>query len=295
MSADPRLNRIRSLLFAPADNPKMLAGLAKRGADAVVLDLEDAVANSAKGAARQQAAAYLRHATGLKMATVRVNGIETGLTEEDLSAVVGPGLDAVVVPKVQGPEDLIEVSALIAAREAACGLTEGAISVLAMIETPNAVLAAEQIATANPRLRALVLGSGDLASTVGLGSLTGPELDFARSSVVFASSAARLAPALDGPYLTFRDTDGLASDSRRSRAFGFGGRVVIHPGQVGTVHEAYSGSDDIDHLRRVVAAFEKAEAGGAAAIDVDGRFVDYPIYRAAVRQIEELQSEEPAA
>jgi citrate lyase subunit beta/citryl-CoA lyase len=281
---------IRSLLFAPASNRAMLDGLSRRGADAVAVDLEDAVAESEKLFARDNAVEYVKRAAG-GTTTVRINPIDSRWGREDLEAVVAPGLDAVVVPKVERVEELTLVAQLISMREVDTGMEPGTVRILAMVETAPAVLAAESIAKSSERLLTLVLGSGDLVATVGLGSLGGPEMYYARSRVVFAAAAGGLAPPLDGPYLKFRDAEGLRFDSRRSRAFGFSGRVVVHPEQLAPVHEAYSVPDDIDHLRAIVVAFEKAERQGNAAIDVGGEFVDYPIYNLARRRLSELERE----
>jgi len=277
--------RLRSLLFAPADDERKLARLPEAGADAIVLDLEDAVAAGSKQLARERAAEALAGIDFAGLTAVRVNGFATGLTAGDLEAVCLPGLDAVVLPKAETAAELSELDALLGAAEERRGMAAGSIRVLPLVETAAGILAAPQIAAAGPRLLTLVLGSGDLAADVGLGRTEdGAELVLARSTVVFAAAAAGLAPALDGPYFDFRDAEGLRRDSACSRALGFGGRVTIHPGQLEAVHASYS-SGDPEHLRRVVSAFREAEGRGVAAIEVDGSFVDYPVYRHALREL----------
>ncbi|HET9186156.1 MAG TPA: CoA ester lyase [Solirubrobacterales bacterium] len=276
---------LRSLLFAPADDERKLARLPQAGADAIVLDLEDAVAAGSKRRAREAAAEALAGIDFAGLTAVRVNGFATGLTAEELEAVCVPGLDAVVLPKAESAAELAELDAILAAAEERRGISAGSIRVLPLVETAAGILAAAQIAAAGPRLLTLVLGSGDLAADVGLGRTEdGAELLLARSTVVFAAAAAGLAPAIDGPYFDFRDAEGLRRDSARSRALGFGGRVTIHPGQLEAVHASYSSADP-EHLRRVVSAFREAEGRGVAAIEVDGSFVDYPVYRHALREL----------
>jgi citrate lyase subunit beta/citryl-CoA lyase len=296
MSAEsPPRAPIRSLLFAPASDSRKLERLPQRGADAIVLDLEDAVANEAKAEARRQAALSLAAMSHGGLTAVRVNGFETGLLEADLDAIVAGGLDAVVLPKVESGGEVAELDRLLGERERERGLPVGGIGVLALVETARGVLAAGEIAAAGARLITLVLGSGDLAADVRLGSSDDrSELLFARSSLVFAAAAAKLAPALDGPHFDIRDGEGLLADSLRSRALGFGGRVVIHPGQLEVVHGAY-GSGDPARLRRIVEAFEEAESRGVAAIEVDGAFVDYPVYRRARRELREGDERSGAA
>jgi citrate lyase subunit beta/citryl-CoA lyase len=276
---------LRSLLFAPADDERKLARLPQAGADAIVLDLEDAVAAGSKRRAREAAAEALAEIDFAGLTAVRVNGFATGLTAEDLEAVCLPGLDAVVLPKAESAAELAELDAILTAAEERRGISAGSIRVLPLVETAAGILAAAQIAAAGPRLLTLVLGSGDLAADVGLGRTEdGAELLLARSTVIFAAAAAGLAPAIDGPYFDFRDAEGLRRDSARSRALGFGGRVTIHPGQLEAVHASYSSADP-EHLRRVVSAFREAEGRGVAAIEVDGSFVDYPVYRHALREL----------
>lgn len=278
--------RLRSLLFAPADDARKLARLPASGADAIVLDLEDAVAASSKARARERAAEALAGIEFGGLTAVRVNGFATGLAAADVEAVCVPGLDAVVLPKAEAAAELAELDAILAAAERRRGIDPGSVRVLALVETAAGVLAAAEVAAAGPRLLTLVLGSGDLAADVGLGRTEdGAELLLARSSVVLAAAAAGLAPAIDGPYFDFRDDEGLRRDSARSRALGFGGRVTIHPGQLEAVHAAYSPGGS-ERLRRVVSAFEEAEGRGVAAIEVDGSFVDYPVYRRAIRELE---------
>lgn len=280
---------MRSLLFAPANDARKVARLDSFGADAVVLDLEDAVATEEKPAARAGAAAALPALTRGRRC-VRVNGLTTGLTHTDLDAVVRPELDVVVLPKVDDANHLALVDAELSRLERDRGLPRGRIEVVPLLESALGVLRADTIALQAPaRVRRLIFGLGDYSAQLGLDpSPDGRELLFARSQLVAASHAARLEPPLDGPFPNIRDNDALLADCRASRRLGFRGRVVVYPGQVDVVHRGYTevAPDELDRARRIVAAFEAAESRGSAAIQVDGVFVDYPIYRHAKETVD---------
>lgn len=274
---------LRSLLFVPGSDTRKLGKVASFGADMVVIDLEDAVADEEKTAAR----ATTRDAipgcgSGGAAVCVRVNGATTGRLEDDIAAVVRPELAAIMVPKVEDVATLATVDAALAAAEAAAGLATGTIRVLALIETARGLVRCEQILEAAPtRTLTAVFGAGDFTTELGI-DLTreATELAYARSRIAVATRAAGLRRPLDGPWLDLEDVDGLALDCARSRALGFQGRVTVYPPQVRTVQRAYSAipDADVERARRVVEAFEEAEARGVASIRIDGRFVDYPIY-----------------
>jgi citrate lyase subunit beta/citryl-CoA lyase len=275
---------MRSLLFAPANQPRKVRKLSICGADAAVLDLEDAVADSAKVDARAAIASGLSTMTGVTRC-VRINGPESGLTGADLDASVSADLDVIVVPKVEAPEQLAAIDTALAHLEYRRGLPPGRIALIALLESARGVLRADTVALEAPdRLRRLAFGAADYAAELGLSpGSDGRELLWARSRIVAASHAARLDPPLDGPFLNLRDAEGLLADTRASRACGFRGRVVIHPDQLAAVHRGYSPTSaaELDRCRRIVTAFEAAERDGNASVQVNGMFVDYPIYRQA--------------
>jgi citrate lyase subunit beta/citryl-CoA lyase len=278
---------IRSLLFAPASDARKAARLGDFSADAVVLDLEDAVASTAKAAARSTIAEQVGALQAHGFVSVRINALTTGLAEADLECSIVPGLDAIVLPKVESADDVDTLDSHLADLERSRGMPAGGVAILAIVETARGVNAAEQIAASrSARLHTLILGSGDLTTDVGLDpDVDAASLAYARSRIVFAVAAApNLAPAIDGPFMAFRDLEALRGDSARSRAFGFRGRVVVYPGQVETVNTVYSASHiHIASARRIVEEFERAERAGIAAIDIGGSFVDYPIYERARR------------
>ena len=275
---------LRSMLFTPGNRPRMVAKVATFGADAVILDLEDAVPLAEKEATRPVVRAALPTLAGGPPRYVRVNALETGLTGGDLEAIVCADLDGVKLPKVETADDLLEVDRLLSDLEAERGLEVGQIDLIPSIETARGVLNARSIAEAGSRARLLSFGAGDFCRDVGVrftGNLWEPdglELLFARSQIVLASRAAGLEPPLDTVWLDVRDHAGLEQDARAAYRLGFQGKMAIHPGQVPIINEVFSPTaEEIDYARRVVAAFEQAEAAGSASIAVDGRLVDYPI------------------
>ncbi len=275
---------LRSMLFTPGNRPRMVAKVATFGADGVILDLEDAVPLAEKEATRPVVRAALPTLAGGPPRYVRVNAPETGLTGGDLEAIVCADLDGVKLPKVETAADLLEVDRLLSELEAERGLPVGGIDLIPSIETARGVLNARSIAEAGSRARLLSFGAGDFCRDVGVrftGNLWEPdglELLFARSQIVLASRAAGLEPPLDTVWLDIRDNAGLEQDARAAYRLGFQGKMAIHPGQVPIINEVFSPTaEEIDYARRVVAAFEQAEAAGSASIAVDGRLVDYPI------------------
>ena len=279
---------IRSLLFCPANEPRKVARLSGSGADAVVLDLEDAVANDEKVAARQSARVALPTLRNV-LRCVRINAFETGLTLEDVESVVCEDLDALLLPKTETVEDMRRLNRLIVRAEAKNGLVPGRVGVIALIETCAGIAAAAEIAASGPRLITLVLGSGDLGSDLGLPTIRGDlggALAYGRAKIVYDARAAGLPPPVDGPFLMVREQALLEQDCIVSRSLGHRGRVCIHPDQVPVVNRIYGPDpDEVAFARKVVHAFAEAERVGSASIAVDGVFVDYPIVHKAERII----------
>ncbi len=281
---------LRSLLFVPGSDAHKLGRVASFGADAIVIDLEDAVASGQKRAARALAHESIPACgRGGAAVIVRVNGIETGEMEADIAGVVRPELSGVIVPKLESIQTLRAVDEALAQAEREQGMPVGELRMLALIETAKGIVECERILEAAPRrTHTAIFGTADFSTELGV-ELTrhASELSYARSRLVVATRAAQMATPVDGPWLDLEDAEGLAEDCRRSRNLGFGGRVTIHPSQVGPVHDAYSALSqaEVKRAARVVAAFEEAQARGVASIRVDGQFVDYPIYRRAREQL----------
>ncbi|RZF66168.1 CoA ester lyase [Sphingomonas populi] len=285
---------LRSWLFVPGDSEKKLAKVDGCGADAVILDLEDSVAPANKGMARDLVAAFLkaRPRDGRTVQVwVRVNPFDTGLTADDLAAIVPGDPDGIMQPKIDGPEDVRALSAQLDTLEAEHGLAAGAIRILPVAtETPLAPFRLGDFATAGlTRLAGLTWGAEDLSAALGASTNLGADGAWAftyqmvRSLTLLAAHAAGV-PAIDTLYVDFRDDAGLRAASRAARAEGFSGRLAIHPAQVAGINAAFSPSEeDIAFARRIVAAFEAAPAVGT--IGIDGKMYDLPHLKAARRTL----------
>lgn len=280
---------LRSLLFAPGNHPRKVAKVASFGADAIVLDLEDAVAVEEKEGTRAPIRAALPTYRD-SVVMVRVNALATGLCLADLEAVVCPSLHAVLLPKVDDPAILREVDACLAALEEREGIPVGAIRLFPQIETALGIVRVDQIGLQAPaRVHTLIFGLADFTAELGV-DLTrdATEILYARSRVAVACRAAGLAQPIDGPFLLdLHDREGLVADSLRARQLGFQGRVVVYPPQVEPTNFAFSFVPDEEEAlaRKIIRAFEEAEAAGSASIQVEGKFVDYPIYRRALHKL----------
>lgn len=282
---------MRSLLFVPGDSPRKLAKGLESGADALILDLEDSVAAGRKAEARATSLAFLKDvgtAARRPRLLVRVNGLDTGLTDADLDAVVAGRPDAILLPKAEGGPSVIHLDAKLAAREALAGLPDGVIGIMAIAtETAAALFAAGTYAGASPRLSALTWGAEDLSADIGAetnrdadGNFTGP-FRLARSLCVAAAAAAKVA-ALDTVFIDFRNADGLRREAEEARRDGFVGKLAIHPGQVAVINEVFTPSPaEIAKAEAVIAAF--AAAPGVGVIGIDGVMYDRPHLERAKR------------
>ncbi len=285
---------LRSLLFAPGNEPRKVDKVATFGADAVILDLEDAVPDADKVAARALVKAALPRLRGC-LVSVRVNGLHTGLTEGDVAGVVGPGLDCIVLPKTESAEHVQTLDALLARAEAAAGLPERHVRIMPLVETARGILAGPEIAAASRRIITLCFGSGDFTRDLELPSLRwsadGTELLYARTRMVVDARSAGRGRPIDGPYLSVRDAAGFEADCALAGKIGFQGKLCIHPSQVAPANRLFSPDpDEVAFCRRVVADFAAAVARGSASITVDGVFVDYPIAQKAERIIETAEA-----
>lgn len=281
---------IRSFLFTPANVARRVEKALTLEADAVILDLEDSVAASDKVASRKHVVEALeRPRTGL--AYVRVNAPSTPYCYGDLVETVRKGLDGVVVPKIESAADLHAIDWLMANLERERGIEEGSLDLMPQVETAAGVHRVDRILQARSlrpykapwRVKRVCFGAADYGHDVGLSpTLDEPELADARARVVLASKAAGVENPIDSPWFHFKETEAFARALERSRRHGFQGRCCVHPDQIGPVNAAYMPSAaEIATAERIVAAFRDAEKRGAAAVQVDGQMVDYPVaYRA---------------
>lgn len=272
----------RSYLFAPGNHARRVEKALSLDADAVILDLEDAVAVAEKAAARPLVAAAIeRPRTG--QAYVRVNAPATPYCHADIVAVVGKKLDGIMIPKIETPAELVAIDWLIGQLERERGLALGGIDLLPIIETGKGVANVREIAAAGTRARRLSFGAGDFTLDLQIAwSRDEAELAPHRAAIALASRAAGLEPPLDSVWADLKDAIGFRTSCERVKAMGYQGKMCIHPDQVGVVNEVFSPSAvEIAWSERVVAAFAEAELRGLASIQLDGQFIDYPIvYRA---------------
>ncbi|HTQ77757.1 MAG TPA: CoA ester lyase [Burkholderiales bacterium] len=292
---------IRSLLFAPGNQPRRMEKAFTLEADAVILDLEDSVAPAEKETARRPVAEALAKSAAVRRCRgyVRVNAMGTPYCFRDLAEVMGPGVDGVVLPKVESAADLHAIDWLIANLERERCLAVGAIDLIPIIESAAGLTRVERILQARGlkpysgtwRVRRVAFGAADYGHDLGLSpSRDEPELAHARERLVLASRAADIEAPLDSPWFDLKDAEGLARAVERSRRAGFQGRLCIHPDQVAQVNAGYAPTaDEIARAERIVAAFRAAEAKGVAAIQVDGQMIDYPIVRQAERLLAALK------
>ena len=261
----------RSVLYMPGANERALEKAKGIPADALILDLEDAVAPDAKDDARDRVCAAAASGDyGAKEIAIRINGLGTQWHDADLAAAAAAGPDAVLVPKVNSAE---EVRDLVAALERAGAPARTAL--WAMLETPVAVLHAEEIVTASERLTVVVMGTNDLAKELHAVHVPGREpLRFGLQRCLMA---ARLADKviLDGVYNDIADAEGFRAECEQALQFGFDGKTLIHPSQVEPCNDVFAPSaEEIDHSRRVIAAFDEARAEGRGVVTVDGRMIE---------------------
>ncbi len=280
---------LRSLLFAPGNHARRLEKVSEFGSDAIVLDLEDAVADSEKTLARQMIREALPKYPDDLIVIVRVNSTGTGRTQEDVDAIVCADVDALMVPKLEDPSELIEVDKMIEAAERRAGLPVGGIRLLGLVETAKGLIRVEEIcAQAPPRLVTIGFGAGDFTVDLGI-DLTneGHETVYARQRIIVAARAAGLRAPIDGPFLDLKNVEELVVHTKRSREMGFEGRVVVYPPQVEHVQRAYSDltPEEVDVTTKIVDQFEEALKNDLASIQVEGRFVDYPIYYRAKKKL----------
>ena len=272
----------RSLLFVPVTARRFVDGAARRGADAIILDLEDSVAASEKARARElvpEAAAIVSR--GGADVVVRINR-PLRMAVRDIEAAVGPGVLALALPKADSAEHVRLLAEIVDEVEAERGMAPGTTRLIAMVETAAAFFHLAEIARAHPRLCALTLGAEDFATSAGI--LPEAEaLSMPKQMAVFAARAAGIMPlGFIGSIAEFHDLAGFRQTIRRSRRFGFIGASVIHPSQIAILNEEFRPSaEEVDHGRRVLAAYDKALAEGVGAVTVDGKMIDVPVVERA--------------
>ena len=277
-------NSWRSLLFIPAVAEHFVAKAHTRGADVIILDLEDSIPPSEKEAARAAlpGAAKTIAAHGQEIC-VRINR-PLELAVPDVAAAIMPEVSTLMLPKVMGPEHITLLSEVVAAREAALGMRIGHTRFIGVVETPDALPALHAIAMADPRMAALGVGSEDLSTE--LEAVPGADSLYVYGMMaVAAARAARILPLGSiGVFADFSDLDAYRASLRRSRALGFGCAACIHPAQVAVVNEEYGPAlAEVERARRLIAAFDLALAEGKGAVAFEGAMIDLPVVERARR------------
>ena len=274
------MDLLRSVIFVPGNRANMLERAIDFKADVIMVDLEDSVPPGEKAAAREVAREWVPKLAGKgRRVMVRLNSLDTGLTQDELAAVIGPHLAGISIGKAQTVWDLHDVDRIIGPLESAAGLPTGQIKIIPWIENARAVLTAYQLATASPRIDAIAFGAEDYTDDMGVQRTdTSEEIYFARATVAVA---ARIG-SLDTPFVGFRDPDGFRRDIETSRRLGYTGRFAIHPSQIEIINEMFGPSlEEVAYARRVVEAWDQAEAQGRGSLSLDGRMIDVPVVKRA--------------
>jgi len=270
---------LRSLLSVPGNQPRMLEKAASYGADALILDLEDSVPLDRKDEARAMVHAYITGTIGDSVNFVRVNALETGLLEDDLAAVVGPGLAGIQYPKTDSPDTVVALDRMLSRRERECALPDGSVELIVGIESVAGVYHCYDILSAAARVGSCMVGiaeNGDLQRDVGYAhSTSGVESLYIRSKVLLEARHAGIACPLDGVFSSVRDMEGFEAEASLARQLGYRGKKLIHPRQIEPANRIFMPTaQEIEFQKRVLAALEEAESEGKAATAVDGLMVD---------------------
>ena len=277
------MSALRSLLFVPGNQPRMLERASGLTPDAFIPDMEDSVPDAEKANARAITAARLDSLSARGVAVIpRLNSLDTGLLDEDLAAVVGPRIYGVSVGKINSPADIALISAKLDTIERKAGLEVGNIKLLPWIETAQAIVNVYEICAASPRIIGAAFGAEDFTNDMGIERAEDEsETFFARNAITIAARAANVL-ALDTPYFSFRAPDGLRRNAQAARQIGFKGKFAIHPAQIDIINETFSPSPaELEQARRVVEAFREAERIGRGSTSLDGKVVDVPVVKRA--------------
>jgi citrate lyase subunit beta/citryl-CoA lyase len=271
--------RLRSVLYMPGANERALEKAQGLAADALILDLEDAVAPSAKAEARERVTGAVANYPA-RTVTIRTNAIGTEWHDDDVAAAAQAGPAAVVIPKVSSAADVLGVER---ALEAA-GAPEHT-RIWAMIESPAAILHSAEIAAASDRLTVLVMGTNDLLNEIYAAATPGREalLTSLKWALLGARAAGKM--ILDGVYNDVKNLEGFEAEAHQGAIFGFDGKTLIHPGQIEPANRIFSPSaEEITHAHEVISAWEEAEAAGLGVVTVNGRMIEN-LHVAAARRV----------
>jgi citrate lyase subunit beta / citryl-CoA lyase len=280
----------RSLLFAPGNHPRRVEKALALDADVVILDLEDACPIAAKKATRAVVVAACQRPRQ-NLGYIRVNATTTEFGYGDIVAVVQNGVDGIILPKVEASDEIRAVDWVISNLEQERGLTAGACDVIPIVETGRGMANIRAIAAAGARVKRIAFGAGDFTLDMHMEwSRAETELLAYRNECVLASRAAGIEAPLDTVWVDLGDAEGFRGSTRHVKGLGFQGKMCIHPDQVAVANEIFTPSAvEVEWSRKVVRAFEAAEAAGSASIQLEGKFVDYPIVYRARRVLETIE------
>ena len=274
---------LRSLLFVPGNRPNMLQKALGFSPDVFVPDLEDSVPTDEKANARAVAASFLAKLSDTGSLVIpRVNSLDTGLLEQDLAAIITPDIYGLSIGKVQTVQEIADICGLIGPLEQKAGLATGRLKLIPWIESAKAIVNAYEICSSSKRIIAVAFGAEDFTNDMGIERTDDDsEIAYARSAVCIAARAADVV-ALDTPYFGFRDTDGLQRDANTAKKQGFKGKFAIHPAQIDIINATLSPStQEVEHAKRVLAAFEAAEHQGRGSTSLNGKVIDVPVVKRA--------------
>jgi citrate lyase subunit beta/citryl-CoA lyase len=270
------------MLFVPATSGRKIDKAFGSAADAVIVDLEDAVAVAEKPAARATLAEIVATPRPLPC-WVRINAMSTAFCHQDVVAATLPGIAGIILPKAEAASEIQAIDWLMSQVEIETGMASRSVGLMAIIETARGLGQVDEIAVASARLGRLLFGAVDLAADMAIDmDDAGGATAQARFAIARASRAAGLEAPLDTAFTDIADPEALRATARRARALGYAGKTCIHPTQVAVVNEVFSATAaELAWARKVVAAFEKAEAQGLAAFKLDGEMIDYPVVERA--------------
>ncbi len=287
---------LRSMLFTPGNNEKMISKATEGEEDAVILDLEDSVPVDEKAAGRKVSVESLSRFKSKGIATfVRINAVRCVFAADDLRSLEGEHLDGVVLPKTETREDVLITGQMLEKIEPRKGSTR----IMPLVESPKGLLSVEEIASASDRVIAIGLGAGDFLREMGLGFAVTrllpeeyfPSILYARSRIAITARSLGV-HAIDTPYFgSLADIDALRVETEKSKLLGYSGKMVIHPSHVEPVNAIFSPSEqDVEYAKKVMAAYKEAEARGLGAADFEGRMIDYVMYRMGVDLLERAEA-----
>ena len=280
----------RSWMFVPGHRQRMIDKALSLNTDAIMLDIEDGVAPSEKDTARKLIAEALGRERSPSSPTrfVRINAIGHERMDADLAAVLRPGLDGLVLPKVETTQAVLKVDSILKEREPRLKVEPGSIKLLIAVESPKGLLNAPALASCSARVVGLMFGAEDFGRELGLPTSREAEardMIYARSALVVAAASAHV-QAVDGGWVVLQDSEGLLGFARQSRRLGFTGMSLIHPSQIDPINRVFSPApEEIEYAEQVVKAFEEAAARGDGSISFGGQLIDRPIVERARRTL----------